>query len=209
MGRPLPSETADTFEVPELRPVTDPLALKAMVMDEYRAKATRSGTSISEGMLASIAEAELRLADAYNEELDRIGTRRRARRSKIAERTQSPGPRAPSGSRTPPRPRLVDAPAHLVSAQWAAATQRIARILETDARDNVHVSYEGQVKNTAAPSLAREYLRLWGHYLLPDRNTTHNPFMGMNDRDRAKKFMRAVMDICDRSTGRLGPWWVK
>lgn len=31
----------------------------------------------------------------------------------------------------------------------------------------------------------------------------------LSPRDRSRRFYRALQDICDRSTGLLGPWWVK
>jgi len=43
----------------------------------------------------------------------------------------------------------------------------------------------------------------------PTTGIDHNPFRGLSDKDAARMFMRRVYDICDRSTGVLGHWWVK
>jgi hypothetical protein len=34
-------------------------------------------------------------------------------------------------------------------------------------------------------------------------------YRGLSDKDRAAAYRRALEDICDRSTGILGAWWVK
>ena len=35
-----------------------------------------------------------------------------------------------------------------------------------------------------------------------------NPFHGLDPIDFGAKFQRMIEDICDRSTSKLGPWWV-
>lgn len=60
------------------------------------------------------------------------------------------------------------------------------------------------------PDLSLEFLELWTWYgplrRLPNPK---NKFFLMNDLDAAAAFIRGLEDICDRSTGKFGPWWVK
>lgn len=60
------------------------------------------------------------------------------------------------------------------------------------------------------PELALEFLELWTWYMpLRMLASSKNKFYWLNDGDAAKLFIRGLEDICDRSTGRFGPWWVK
>lgn len=89
-----------------------------------------------------------------------------------------------------------------VSERWGYAVARIARICE------------GGAKEGALAPLARDYKTLYACFLLRNvpaiaRGFTRNDFDGLSDRDAARAFMRGVEDICDRSTGVLGGWYVR
>lgn len=97
-----------------------------------------------------------------------------------------------------------------ISERWGAATARIARILEGAAGSTL----AGAVANAQIPHLAKQYTETWGYYLTrskppPANRVDHNPFRGQSDKDASRKFMRLVEDICDKSTGVLGSWFVK
>lgn len=60
------------------------------------------------------------------------------------------------------------------------------------------------------PKLSLEFLELWTWYMpLRALPSPKNKFYWMSDGDAAKAFIRGLEDICDRSTARFGPWWVK
>lgn len=60
------------------------------------------------------------------------------------------------------------------------------------------------------PVLALEFLELWTWYgPLRRLPSPKNKFFMMTNTDAAMAFVRGLEDICDRSTGRFGPWWVK
>ena len=88
------------------------------------------------------------------------------------------------------------------------AYARVMRIMEGDRRS----SYEETLKNSACPDLARDYVQLFAwvyidrHKLAPVKGRDPNPFRGLSDVDCARLLERMIEDICDRSTGRLGPW---
>lgn len=88
----------------------------------------------------------------------------------------------------------------------AAAVARIARILENGGATKV-ADLDRALRETAVPTLAREYLEVWFHYQARHRVSRFNPFLGLSERDAARKFIRAIYDICDRSTGVLGSWY--
>lgn len=99
-----------------------------------------------------------------------------------------------------------------ISERWGAAAARISRILEGVRRDTS--SLVVAVEDAEIGVLATEYADLWGHFMTryqapPLSGNDRNPFRGLSDRDAARKFQRLVEDICDRSTGRLGSWYVK
>ena len=97
--------------------------------------------------------------------------------------------------------------------RWSYAKARIARICEGV------INHPDIVKATAGctmPKLAREVFRIQGFVLTrhtpPNQmppGSERNPFFGMSEADYAAKFRRLIEDICDRSTGRLGSWYVK
>lgn len=98
----------------------------------------------------------------------------------------------------------------LVSDRWAHAVQRIGDILSRTAHAS---TLEGAIAGAEFSALAREYAELWSYYMTRDRpariGLDHNPFRGMSPADASRAFMARVESLCDKSTGALGPWWVR
>lgn len=60
------------------------------------------------------------------------------------------------------------------------------------------------------PKLALEFLELWTWYIpLRSLASPKNRFYWLGDHQAARLFISELEKICDRSTGRFGPWWVK
>jgi hypothetical protein len=62
--------------------------------------------------------------------------------------------------------------------------------------------------------LAKDYATVYACFLFRNqsaakRGFVRNQFDGMPDADVARLYRRLVEDICDRSTGVLGSWYVK
>lgn len=103
--------------------------------------------------------------------------------------------------------------ATLPTDRWSFAKARIARICEGV------INHPDIIKATAGctmPKLAREVFRIQGFILSrhtrPDQlpqGSEANPFFGLSEKDYAAKFQRMIENICDKSTGRLGSWYVK
>lgn len=127
----------------------------------------------------------------------------------IVEAEQETGARLIDTSKLAPqlwRPDfLFNNPAR-VAERWAYACGRLARILSEGKQNREFVGRLG--------ALAREYEELWALFMarnLPAdaRGYAANKFDGLSNRDVVRLFMRGVEDICDRSTGVLGGWYVR
>ena len=99
----------------------------------------------------------------------------------------------------------------LTSEKWAKAGGRIARVLEgmVPALD-----YRAAVKTAAMPLLALEYAETYSYFMTRGRpapvgQTDHNPFRYLSDADAGRKLVAKVYDICDRTTGAMGSWYLK
>lgn len=90
--------------------------------------------------------------------------------------------------------------------RFVHAKARIARILEGAGQAGAKTIASG-IRDAEIPKLAREYVELIAHYkFFRHRRSRWNPFLDMSDVDAAKMFVAEIYNICDRSTGRMGPW---
>lgn len=131
----------------------------------------------------------------------------------VAEAAQAAGVRLSVTPEAQARKRssvpLLERSAHFVGERWAHACARIYRILEGAGQGGASTTVAA-VRDAEMPLLAAEYMRQFKLFTyLRFRDHDSNPYRGMSDRDSARKFMRIVEDICDRSTGKLGAWYVK
>lgn len=126
------------------------------------------------------------------------------------EASHTQGIRQGGASGTPYRPRVLHANPHTFSQRWSYAVARIYRIGE-----GANASSFGRATDTSEmPKLAKEYLELYAYYMTRARpaplfGIDHNPFRHLSDKDAARMFERRVEGICDKSTGKLGPWYTK
>lgn len=104
---------------------------------------------------------------------------------------------------------ILDRDPRKVTLKFPAMMARIKRIMEP--RGEVRQrTLAKSLEEVAAPSLARRFVNLFICYQSPSMPVKANPFRDVaNPRDRARMFLRGVEDICDASTGAMGPWWVK
>lgn len=98
---------------------------------------------------------------------------------------------------------------HRPDSRAAYAKGRILRILEGATPS---ASLETACQTATIPSLALEVMRLYSNMVtrgFPRRpQDERNPFFGMSDLDASQMMQAMLENICDRSTGKLGPWWV-
>lgn len=94
-----------------------------------------------------------------------------------------------------------------VSPRWANACARIKRILETvntDTSDLVKA-----IEGAELSALAKEAAEIISWWFMRHSRSPRNPYRELSTRDALRKYERLVYDVCDRSTGKLGHWYVK
>lgn len=210
-----------TVTVPTLTRVTDPHEIKRRAMNEYRTKFKLAGKAVSERALERFAMQELNLVDAFG----RDESLRRARyarnqpprhgipRQELAGHLAKHGFELHKGRHGDPD-RAYDSQgvtrikAHHMGDKVSAAVARIGRILQSDGATQVP-DVDRAIAGCAVPDLAREFLEHWFYYQMRHRPSRFNPYFGLSLKDAGRKFLRAIYDICDRSTKVpwLGQWW--
>lgn len=191
-----------------------PQAKRALLEQSYADSYKHAGVDVSREQVAAQVLADLELVDA----VDRAGELRhnagpievdREKPQEIidAERETSTRLLDDSNRGEVVRTKVLDASALFSGERWALAGGRIARIVEGVAPNvsNIRKACE----SAAVPHLARDYVETWWFFMNRFRPSAFNPFYGMSEVDAARLLVRKVEDICDRSTGKLGPWYVK
>lgn len=184
----------------------------ASYLESYR----RAGISMSQDQVEKQVVADCELVDAARRHGEIGGAKpkrdERQTRPDVVEAAQrATGTRLTRGEQQYDRFRFLDASPQATSERWGFATARLYRILEGVGKSSNFVT---AVKNAEYPALAQAAAELWMHWLTrgmpaPSLGVDHNPFRGLSNRDASRVFMRLVEDICDRSTGVLGPWYTK
>jgi hypothetical protein len=108
------------------------------------------------------------------------------------------------------KPKALYAIPQRISERWGFAVMRIKRVLQGAKANNIKAA----TGNAECPKLALEFADLYTYYLTrakapPTKGKDHNPFRHLSDVDAFRVFVRKVEDICDRSTGKLGAWYLK
>lgn len=194
--------------------ILSPQVLRERLVESYRRSYERAGQPVPTSALERLAVSDLEITDAHNRAVKQRAPRkealRRERPDVLAEAQRETGTSLdPSGQTVRSKPLHGDPEA--ISEQWGAAVRRIAVLTASVGKLS---SMNAAIDDSESPKLVRQYTEAYAYFMLRDkpapiRGIDHNPFRGMSDCDAALKFMRIVMDICDRSTGQFGPWWVR
>lgn len=200
---------------PAPKPPT-PQELRDGMVEDYADQVRRAGGNVPIGDIERIVGQDLQIFDAIERERravpavkpavpdGRVDTAAAAIRNRGMELR-----RTPEGQWTDRHDPILSGDPHDVSAKFPAMMARIKRILEPrgDVRQR---SLSQSLIEVTAPKLAREFLHIFLCYQSPSLPVRANPFRAVaSARDRARIFLRAVEDLCDRSTGSMGPWWVR
>lgn len=192
-----------------------PTELREATERDYRASFARAGYALTDEQIRRIAMSDLEMVDSARAAGDLASQRPAtpapiARPNNVAKAHEAAGTHEANGRTL--KFRSLDANPQTLGARWGAAVARLARIMEGAGRA---ATLHGAVSNATVPRLAREWMNAYGYWLTrsappPTRGRVdHNPFRGMSDKDASKKLIRIGEDICDRSTGVLGSWYVK
>ena len=184
--------------------VPDEHELRDEMVEHYHSYARSRGVDPSTRDLETLAAADLALVDQYEaaakpavqkqpaelaprEEPAPAETMARDKGYRFAK-TALPAVDAP---RAPPP--LLEKP--------RALAKRMAQMCQTA---GVSKSLSLADRTYVYPDLAKDVIQEHTDFTLRRRK-----YRDLNATDRQRAFWRAIEDIADRSTGRLGPWWVK
>ncbi len=195
-----------TYRPAKLVPLTNPRDVREATVRDYKRNAQRAGIDVPLRVLEQLATHDCQMADAYVSR----GVDLSPPRTKPRPKARPVEPRDDLGGLMKAAPATRDKPLTVadftaLSARWPFAMGRMKRIIAgaTPSRDPLQVAATCEM-----PVLAVEVIRLQRNWLMRHRDSRHNPFRGLNDIDARRALVRFVEDICDKSTGKMGPWWV-
>ena len=204
-----------------LRPITDPLELRDRTIRDYTRNMGAAGMPADAAGIERLAKADLQLADAYKRdepvgmapsEASRIAAREAARAAAEAKARED-GIEIKREARDL-GPQFDLPPEYGNSERWRLAKGRMARIVAGAGAPLRHpdgsFDFRAMTSTCEIPHLAYRYLCAWFNFdfrYIPE-TARHNPFFMMPKREASMKLAREVEDICDTSSGRLGPWFV-
>jgi hypothetical protein len=200
------------YTVKPMVPLRTAQELKDATIRDYKRAAERIGSPVETRAIEQLVKSDLELVDAVKRGVD-LSPRpkqKKPRESRAEKLIMTPqeaanAPKLKAAPRTRARPGVLYAQAQKVSARWPYAMGRLKRIVEGASKATTN---EGVTSTCECPDLALEIRRLHAEYILRNRQSKWNRFAGLSEIDAQRKMQRAVEDICDRSTSKLGPWWV-
>lgn len=184
----------------------DPIWVRDSLVESYRRTADRNGVSPTSAQLEAIANEDLRIHDAVVRESKPSPVRkadpRREPSSRVVKLANSLGYdlvkkdviQRKAGTNHAAflgRPPKTD--------KQAKALLRLSRILSQ--RSAVRLSREADFE---MPALAQRFVSM-----VVDLKEHRGAFLGMSPKDCERIFWADLFDICDKSTGKLGSWYVK
>jgi hypothetical protein len=220
----------DSIEIaapPRPVPLTDPHELKGRMLEDYTRKAGTFGLPRESVEIEKLVLHDLELAAAFRRDEGPAPAPKApdpeaaARRRRAAEQAAATAARSRTGSEiqyTAPREwgPVLDLPPDVENSdQWSHAKGRLRRISTGSSLPIKHPDGSYDFRSMTAtceyPEGAYEFLNNWFsldfRYVWETRK--HNPFYGLTHREASLKFVRLAMNICDRSSGVLGGWWIK
>lgn len=186
------------------KPVADPHWVRDTMVEDYIATARRNGEDPSSADVERLALADIATYEAVVRD-----TKPRTARPKAAPVDPSPGARAVAADLgwevkkrpTPAKRRrfagFLDKPP--AGPKQAAAIMRLGQILQPKSWFRPSRGFDYSL-----PRLAQKFTETM---LELDRGA--GEFEGKGREDCERIVWRVVEDLCDKSTGALGPWWVK
>lgn len=213
--------TGEDYKPGKLVPITSPVDLKEATVRDYKRTHERMGVKLDSSLLERLAVSDLELVDAHRRGIDCSPNYKRKEPPKKRKAAESAVavPDLENGLKLKLKPRTkklagprgwLDMPGNQIDEKWTFMMGRLKRISEgASATPDMLAS----LSTTEMPKLALRLRRAMSDYMLRHRISKHNPYMMMSGRilgskDAFRKFRRELEDICDASSGHLGPWWV-
>lgn len=204
--------------IKRLRPLLTPQEIREATIRDYTRAAERAGVTVDARAIERQAVADCNTADRYNAanpapSAAQVSKVRAAEKAKRAARRASVYADAGLEVVAPMQstPQIVRT-AHLpceTDTRWMLARGRAKRIMEgTAAHSDPFVA----TRTATVPDLAYRLMRIYADFAtrnIPRRpGDEANPFANLKPGDTARVLQRLVEDVCDASSGRLGPWFV-
>jgi hypothetical protein len=174
----------------------------------YRQNYRRHGIDLDAADLERLAVHDLELIEAAKRTPTRRDMKPRAPRVTLESKVAETGSRL---IKPPPswQPALLHANPMTIDERWSRAVARIKRIQT----EGCQLGANGVTFIGALGVLAKDYATIYACFLFRNQSPTkrgfvRNQFDGMPDADVARLYRRLVEDVCDRSTGVLGSWYV-
>lgn len=203
---------ADTgYRPAPLVPLRTAQELKQATVRDYLRAGARMGITAPMSEVEKLAQADLEMVERYRRGIDMSPRPAKKKRESRAEKLiltpqeAANEPKLKAASKNRDRPDVLYANASKMGERWGYALGRLRRILEGAGRANTP---EGVASTSECPDLALAVRKIHAEYLTRSRNHPLNRFAGLRDDEARRKLQRLIEDICDKSTGRLGPWWV-
>jgi len=178
--------------------------VKDTLVEDYVATARRNGSSASSAAIERLAAHDLTIHEAVQREQRRQPQRTRAPKPKGPAVKNVDGgvlwksaqARPAGGDRRRVAAVMGQRPAN---EKQAAAIARLGAILQPRSWFRPSKEFDYRM-----PQLAKDFVQV-----VRQLESATGDFEGKSARDCRRVFWRKVEDICDKSTGVLGPWWVK
>ncbi len=204
--------------IPRLRPLTTPQQVREATVRDYARTAAAFGDKVTPRQIERQAVADCELADRFNaeqrtpsatEQRSRRALFRESRKAARAEGLSAAGVQVVDPLKTTPQ---IIRTAHMPcdrDVRWMHARGRAKRILEGVA---THRDPVVACSTATCPDLALRLMRIYADFAtrnVPRRpGDEANPFANLGPGDTSRVLQRLVEDVCDSSSGRMGPWLV-
>ena len=185
------------------------VALKDATVRDYRRSYERAGIRMDGVDFDRLAVADLELADNFEHEAKprarKADPDAAAKRVTLEQEAEKAGAEIVTGQMVS-RPIASLHAKSTPGSKWSYAMGRLARILARPPTPS-RTPWE----DCEIPRLAKRVYELRVFVTLRHMakcGGQTNPLHGLNNRDFERKFRAMTMQICDESSGRMGPWWI-
>lgn len=195
-----------------------PLWVRDTMLEDYQKNARTIGVEPNSRALEALVQDDLRIADAVEREAKPARPKPPPPTSAISPRVQ----RMAQESGFTLFERGLDAPAPAIAKPAQDFQERRARRMAflnrppRTAKELAMITRLGKIlaiRSKFRPSITTDYeipalANRWAA-LMVNLEKGRGPFMGLSPRDCERLYWAEVWDICQKSTGKLGSFWVK
>lgn len=211
-------EVETVAQIPAIKPPSSPQELREWMVEDYTRMHIGYGGPTDRRDVERRVLSDLAITDAVAREARHAppppkpdpAEVRAERRGGLDQKAAEVGATIDHGQLTVKRqPVAIAHAASLPTDRWSFAKGRLARIMSGATN---HPDPKIATSTCEVPALALRAYKLFAQFAtaryLPRQRDEANPFFGLSVIDRGRLLQRLVEDICDASTGRLGPWLV-